>query len=261
MSREAEAKVQRGALTADEAEELFKTVDETGHTNEERARRERRHRQQKGVSVDVDPLSGSDPSGSDVEKRITRVAVGVSLAIVIVVVVGQVGFSLVRRLATESLSELATVRTVASALHSGVEWGGGFTSFPEDFAVLEADENTGRIEVTVVDTTSKNLLECFSTAQIQATAFCVNALLNPNIDTVIYHVNVHMGDDRTIETTKLFGFLKPTGNIVNLMTFTWNKTQTETGVNFTCTITGLDDDMQEMLRDQVTTGFTPVSRG
>ena len=261
MSREVEAKVQRGALTADEAEELFRTVDETGHTNEERARRERRHRQQKGVSVVVDPLSGSDPSGSDVEKRITRVAVGVSLAIVIVVVLGQVGYSIVRRLATESLSELATVRTVASALHSGVEWGGGFTSFPEDFAVLEADENTGRIEVTVVDTTSKNLLDCFSTAQIQATAFCVNALLNPNIDTVIYHVNVHMGDDRTIQTTQLFGFLKPTGNITNLMTFTWSKTQTATGVNFTCTITGLDADMQEMLRDQVTTGFTPVSRG
>ena len=259
MAREAEARVQHGALTEEEAEELFKTVDETGHTNEERARRERRHRQKKGVSVVVDPLSGSDPSGSDVEKRITRAAVGISLLIVVAVVLGQVLYSTVRRLATESLAEHATVRTVASALHTGVEWGDGFTSFPEDFSVLEADENTGRIEVTVVDTKSTTLLECFSSAQIQATAFCVNALLNPRIDTVTYHVNVHMGDDGVIQTTRLFGFLKPTGNITQLMTFTWSKTQTATGVNFTCTITGLDADMQETLRDQVTTGFTPVA--
>ena len=259
MAREVEPRVQRGALTEDEAEQLFRTVDETGHSNEERARRERRHRQKKGVSSVVDPLSGSDPAGADVEKRITWAAVGISLAIVVAVVFGQLAYSLVRRLATESLAEHATVRTVASALHTGVEWGDGFTSFPEDFSVLEADENTGRIEVVVVDTKSTTLLECFSSAQIRATAFCVNALLNPRIDTVTYHVNVHMGDDGVIQTTQLFGFLKPTGNITNLMTFTWSKTQTATGVNFTCTITGLDADMQATLRDQVTTGFTPVA--
>ena len=38
------ARRQTNALTADEAEKLFETVDETGHSNEEVARRERRRR-------------------------------------------------------------------------------------------------------------------------------------------------------------------------------------------------------------------------
>ena len=36
--RKERARIQRGALTAEEAEKLFATVDETGHTNEETAR-------------------------------------------------------------------------------------------------------------------------------------------------------------------------------------------------------------------------------
>ena len=44
------ARIQKGALNADEAEALFAKVDETGHTDEERARRERRHRKEKGAS-------------------------------------------------------------------------------------------------------------------------------------------------------------------------------------------------------------------
>ena len=42
------------------------------------------------------------------------------------------------------------------------------------------------------------------------------------------------------------------------MTFVWTKTQSETGVNFSCRITGIDGTLQEELRDQVTTSFTPV---
>ena len=63
----------------------------------------------------------------------------------------------------------------------------------------EADENTGRIEVTVVDSTSSSALECFSSSQVQATAFSVNALLNPNIDTVVYHVSVHADEDGAMQ--------------------------------------------------------------
>ena len=42
--RHVNARVQRGALSADEAEKLFSTVDHTGHSDEERARRQRAHR-------------------------------------------------------------------------------------------------------------------------------------------------------------------------------------------------------------------------
>ena len=164
------ARIQKGALNADEAEALFAKVDETGHTDEERARRERRHRKEKGTSVDVDPLTGDDPSGSNVEKVIARTAVGFVLLFLVGVVVFQVGFGVIRRANTANLSENANVRTVASALRGGVEWGNGFTQFPEDFSVQEADENTGRIEVTVTDTSSEKALECFAGSQVQATA-------------------------------------------------------------------------------------------
>ena len=114
------ARIQKGALNADEAEALFAKVDETGHTDEERARRERRHRKEKGASVDVDPLAGDDPSGSNVEKVIARTAVGFVLLFLLGVVVFQVGFGVIRRANTANLSESANVRTVASALRGGV---------------------------------------------------------------------------------------------------------------------------------------------
>lgn len=252
------ARVQKGALTADEAEALFATVDETGHSDEERARRERHRRKEKGAGVDVDPLTGDDPSGSNVEKVIAKTAVVFVLGFLVLVVGVQVFFGVLRRANTANLSENANVRSVASALQGGVEWGNGFTQFPEDFSVIEADENTGRIEVSVTDTTSDNSLECFAGSQVQATAFAVNALLNPNIDTVVYHVNVHLDDNSNIQTSSLFGFFKPTGDLTSFMTFTWTKTQSSSGVNFSCTITGIDAQLQSELRDQITTSFTPV---
>ena len=259
MARNSEvARIQKGALTADEAEALFSTVDHTGHSDEERARRPRAHRKEKGVSLDIDPLSEEDPSGSNVGKVITKTAVSFVAIFLVLVVVGQVAFGVVRRANTASLADDANVRTVASALRGGVEWGDGFTQFPEDFSVQEADENTGRIEVTVIDTDSENALDCFAGSQVQATAFAVNALLNPNIDTVVYHVNVHVGADGKMQRSTLFGFLKPTGDVKSFMTFVWTKTQSESGVNFSCRITGIDDVVQEELRDQVTTSFTPV---
>ena len=259
MARNSEvARIQKGALTADEAEALFSTVDHTGHSDEERARRQRAHRKEKGVSLDIDPLSEDDPSGSNVGKVITKTAVSFVAIFLVLVVVGQVAFGVIRRSNTASLAEDANVRTVASALRGGVEWGDGFTQFPEDFSVQEADENTGRIEVTVIDTSSQNALDCFAGSQVQATAFAVNALLNPNIDTVVYHVNVHVGEDGKMQRSTLFGFLKPTGDVSSFMTFVWTKTQSESGVNFSCRITGIDDAVQEELRDQVTTSFTPV---
>ena len=252
------ARVQKGALTADEAEALFSTVDHTGHSDEERARRQRAHRREKGVSLDIDPLSEDDPSGSNVGKVITRTAVSFVAIFLVLVVAGQVAFGFVRRSNTANLTEDANVRTVASALRGGVEWGDGFTQFPEDFSVQEADENTGRIEVTVIDTSSENSLECFAGSQVQATAFSVNALLNPNIDTVVYHVNVRLDENGNMQRSSLFGFLKLTGEVSPFMTFVWTKTQSEIGVNFSCRITGIDGTLQEELRDQVTTSFTPV---
>ena len=258
FKRHTDARRQRGALSADEAEQLFSTVDHSGHSDEERARRQRAHRREKGVSVDVDPLSGEDPSGSDLSKVMTRTTVTFVLVFLAVIVVGQVAFGVVRRLNTAHLADTASVRTVADALAGGVEWGNGFTQFPEDFTVQEADENTGTIEVSVVDSSSSSALECFSTSQVQATALAVNALLNPDIDTVIYHVSVHVGADGRMQQSSFFGFLKPTGDVTSFMTFVWQKTQSATGVNFSCTITGIDETVQAELRDQVTTSFTPV---
>lgn len=244
---------QRTAPTPDEVEAIFSDVDETGHTNASKARKERRRRKAKKAAVDVDPLSGDDPSGSNVSKIITKTAVSFVVILLLVVVLSQVACGIVRRAGTAQLAKDVDVKSVASALKNGVEWGNGFTQFPEDFSVQEADESTGHIEVTVVDTASKNEMECLSGSQIQAAALSVNALLNPNINQVVYHVNVHVGGDGKFQQSSLFGFLKPTGNIKQFATFVWTKSTTaDGGFNFTCMITGLDATSAENLRDKLT---------
>lgn len=250
------------SLTAAEAEELFAKVDNSGHTDEDSAERQRRRRQEKGHGVDVDPLSTDDPSGSNVGKRISRSAVLIVVVFVAMIVFTQVFVGAKRAENTANLSGNVNVYTVAAAIDGGIEWGNGFTQFPQDFSVQEADENTGRIEVSVTDTTSSNALECLSSSQIQATAFSVNSLLNPHIDTVIYHVSVHLDEDGNIQNSSPFGFLRPTGDLTPFITYVWTKTATSDGqVRFGCTVAGVDDELQELLRDQITSRATPLFGG
>lgn len=239
-------------LTPEEIEAIFADVDETGHTNASKALKEHSRRRAKKNAVEIDPLSGDDPSGSSIAKVMSRTAVLTVVVLLLVVVLTQVSCGLIRRAGTSRLAESADVRSVASALRNGVEWGDGFTQFPEDFSVQEADENSGRIEVTVVDTSSENELESLAGSQIQAAALAVNALLNPNINQVVYHVNVHLDDNGNFEQSSFFGFLKPTGEVHQFATFVWTKSVTSTGsVNFKCTITGIDADTAESLREKL----------
>lgn len=242
----------QNSLTAEEAEELFAKVDNSGHTNAKRAERQRIRRKEFGHGVEVDPLSADDPSGSNVGTVIKNTAALLVVALVGVIIFIQLYSSKMLSENTANLSNNVTVRTVADALDGGVEWGNGFTQFPQDFSVQEADQNTGRIEVSVVDTSSPNALVCFSNAQIQAAALSVNSLLNPQVNTVIYHVNVHMDDEGNIQQSSLFGFLRPTGDLKPFMTFIWTKNTASDGqVRFNCTISGVDSELQETLRLQV----------
>ena len=239
-------------LTDDEVEALFATVDETGHSNTATAEKEHRRRRRKGVGLEVDPLSGKDPSGSNVGAVIARTAVAFVVVLLIAIVGAQVGYGVMRRSSTANLTASVTPQSVASALQGGVEWGNGFTQFPEDFSVQEADEATGRVEVTVVDVTSANEMEAMSGGYIQATAFATNALLNPNINTVIYHIDVHDGGDGKIENAQLFGFLQPTTPVKNFMTFIFTKATSKSGgFNIFCTITGIDGPTMERLREKI----------
>ncbi|MDO4405042.1 MAG: hypothetical protein Q4C09_08400 [Atopobiaceae bacterium] len=258
MPRNPEVKrTMRGALSGEEAEELFTTVDETGHTNKERAKNQHSHREEKGTSLDIDPLAGEDPSGANTDRLITRSAIIFVTVFLFLVVISQVGWGYVRRVTTTTLAEDASMRSVVSALNMGVEWGGGFTQFPAEFTVQEADEHTHRIEVTVTDSTSSSELEAFATAQVQASAFSVNALLNPNIDTVVYHVRVRRDKQGHFQKSAFFGFLRPTGAATPFMTFVWSKRAADDGVRFDCTITGVDSATQERLHETITSKSTP----
>lgn len=239
-------------LTDEEVEALFATVDETGHSNTATAEKEHRRRRRRGVGLEVDPLSGKDPSGSNVGTVIARTAVAFVVVLLVAIVGAQVGYGVMRRSSTANLTASVTPRSVASALQGGVEWGNGFTQFPEDFSVQEADEATGRVEVTVVDVTSASEMEAMSGGYIQATAFATNALLNPNINTVIYHIDVHDGGDGKIENSQLFGFLQPTAPVKNFMTFIFTKATSKSGgFNIFCTITGIDGPTMERLREKI----------
>ena len=246
----------RSALSGDEAEKLFAAVDETGHTNEESAHKQRRENAQ---SFEFDPLAGVDPSGANTDQLITRSAIIFVSVFLVLVVILQVGWGYVRRVTTATLAEDASMRSVVSALNMGVEWGGGFTQFPSEFTVQEADERTHRIEVTVIDASSSSELDAFATAQVQASALSVNALLNPNIDTVVYHVKVRRDEEGRFQKSAFFGFLRPTGASLPFMTFVWTKNASQEGVRFNCAITGVDKQTQERLHSTITSKSTPAT--
>jgi hypothetical protein len=239
-------------LTAEEAEALFSTLDETGHVDPSVAAEEHENRREHKAGLRIDPLSGKDPSGSNVNEVIKRAAITFVIAILVAIILAQVSCGVARRVSTANLGEEVNVKTVTSAMKGGVEWGGGFTQFPSDFSVQEADEATGRIEVSVVDTSSTDVMELLSANQIQAGAFAVNAFMNQHINTVVYHVYVHVDDAGNIQKTQWFGMLEPTGPVKNLMTFVWTKTATpDGGYNWTSSITGIDADTYESIKDKL----------
>lgn len=260
MTRSVEVKrTTRGALSGEEAERLFATVDETGHTSEEQAKKRKNLRADNGEDTQFDPLAGEDPSGANTDRLITRSAIIFVMVFLVLVMILQVGWGYVRRVTTSTLAEDASMQSVVSALNMGVEWGGGFTQFPAEFTVQEADENTHRIEVTVTDSGSSSELDAFATAQVQASALSVNALLNPNIDTVVYHVKVRRDEAGRFQRDRFFGYLHPTGAATPFMTFVWTKTTSEEGVRFDCAITGMDNQTQENLHKTITSKSTPAT--
>ena len=235
-------------LTPEEVKQLFSEIDERGVVDPNRRARERK----RSEALNIDPLSGEDPSGSKVGLTITRAAVGFVVVVLVAIVGSQLWFGISRRLNTANLSESVTVASVERALKGGVEWGSGYTQFPEEFTIQEADETTGVIEVTVVDTTSENELQLLAGSQIQATAFATNALLNEKIDTVIYNVSVHRADDGSFQTSSFFGFLRPTGPLTSVVSFTWTKNASATGEgDWECHITGIDSEMAANLEEQL----------
>lgn len=238
-------------LSSDEAEKLFETVDETGHSNKEVAEIQRKRRAEKGNAQDVDPLSNTDPSGSTIDRTIRRTAVGFVVITLIVVTLAQTSCGVIRRVTTGHLSKEVNITTVSRSMRNGIGWGNGFTSFPEEFSVEQADESSGVVEVTVIDTTSNNAAEAFSSAQVQASALSINALLNPKVHAVIYHVNVRVDDHGNFLHNTMFGFLRPVGTVRNFMTFIWTKNTSDQGVNFTCQITGLDEETTTGIRDKL----------
>lgn len=250
-------------LTEDEAFELFSELDDSGtidplvayeHLRGDGkdakggvlARRRKRH-------AKVDPLSEEDPSGSKAGEAISRTAILCILGVLVFVVGMQVVYGVSRRLNTANLSERADKDTVSNALSSGVEWGNGFTQFPEQFTVDEADEHAGVIEVSVTDTDSKNELELLSNSQIQASALSTNALLNEKINRVVYKVYALIDDDGNFAHDRFFGFLPARGTRKAMLTFIWTKEKSAntTYIDWNLKIVGMNDKLTSKIQEQV----------
>lgn len=277
---------QKDKLTPDEVTELFSELDDSGlldpmrvrdrssrlrargdyvrHGNQfssdnqdERAEQESLANEQsearERAARSLDPLSGADPSGSTADRKITVMACVFMLLVLAIVLGMQIWYGVSRRLNTANLSETVNTRTVSSALDGGLEWGNGFTQFPERFRVEEADERTGIVEVTVVDTDSANELELFSNSQIQAAALATNALLNDSVNQVIYNVDVLVNDNGDIQHDRLFGFFPAQGTERQIFTFVWTKHKSESSSNidWELRIVGIDNDIAERIQEQV----------
>ena len=200
----------------------------------------------------VDPLSEDDPSGSQVSHTITRTAIGVVIAILLLIVGMQIGYGVMRRLNTANLSESVTTDTVSTALEGGLEWGNGFTQFPLDYTVDEASERTGNVEVTVLDTSAKSELELLSNGQIQAAALATNALLNDKIDRVVYNVHAIIDEDSNIQHDSFFGLFPARGHESAVLTFVWTKSSsTSSNIDWQMHIVSMDDEIAERIQKQV----------
>ena len=264
----------KNTLTPEEVTELFSEIDASGKLDPSLAKR-RSDRQRRldeareaGDSErveelelearsahvkDVDPLSDDDPSGSDVGHTITRTAIFVVVAMIVLVVGMQIGYGVMRRLNTANLSENVTYDSVKNAIEGGVEWGNGFTQFPQSFTVNEADERTGNVEVTVVDTESSNELELLSNGQIQAAALATNALLNDKIDRVVYNVHAYVGKDGTIQHSSFFGMVPATGTQRAILSFVWTKPAhgDTNNLDWQLRIVSMDDEITSRIQKQV----------
>lgn len=264
-------------LTPDQVTELFSELDESGVVDPARAgkrrarlwRRAAARRAGGDAAVDeldgiersrhhagkakIDPLSEQDPSGSKVGQTISRTAIAVIVGVLVFIVGMQIVYGVNRRLNTANLSERANRDTVALAMRSGVEWGNGFTQFPRDFTVDEANERTGVLEVSVVDTDSKNELEMLSSSQIQASALATNALLNDKINRVVYNVYALVNDAGDFQHDSFFGFIKAKGVRRAMLTFIWTKSESETtsNIDWELKIIGMDDDTTAAIQKQV----------
>lgn len=267
----------RHNMTPDEAEELFSELDASGvldpdraAAREGRAKRRLFMRRTAGATAvaereaadrersraragKIDPLSEQDPSGSQVGKTISRTAVVVILGVFVFVLGMQIVYGVSRRLNTANLSDRTNSETVEHAMESGVEWGNGFTQFPRDFAVDEASEKTGVVEVSVVDTDFRNELELLSNSQIQASALATNALLNEKINRVVYNVYALVDESGAFQHDSLFGFIPARGARRAMLTFVWTKSQSSVPANidWELKIIGMDDDLAEAIQEQV----------
>ena len=233
-------------LTPEEVTELFAQLDDSGVFDPGGPHRKRTRRT-------IDPLSDEDPSGSNVDHAISRAAMAVIIGVLLLVLGMQLWYGISRRLNTANLSDTANAQTVSLALEGGVEWGNGFTQFPRDFTVEEADERTGIVEVSVVDTESSNELELFSNSQIQAAALATNALLNDNINQVVYNVSARLDEDGNITSDHLFGLLPAQGEERVIFTFVWTKYRSgdSANIDWELRIIGMDEDIAGRIQEQV----------
>lgn len=223
-------------LAPEEVEELFSKIDASGVVRSERS------------EPAVDPLSDEDPSGSKVASSISRMGIAFIAGIIILVVGMQVGYGVMRRLNTANLSDTVTTETVSRALEGGVEWGNGFTQFPAEFTVEEADELTGVVEVSVVSAEAENELELFSNSQIEAAALATNALLNDNINRVVYNVSAYVDEDGNIVAGNGEG---QEARLVFTFIWTKNKSEASSNIDWGLRIVGMDEEIAGRIQTQV----------
>lgn len=223
-------------LAPEEVEELFSKIDASGVVRSERS------------EPAVDPLSDEDPSGSKVASSISRMGIAFIAGIIIFVVGMQVGYGVMRRLNTANLSDTVTTETVSRALEGGVEWGNGFTQFPAEFTVEEADELTGVVEVSVVSAEAENELELFSNSQIEAAALATNALLNDNINRVVYNVSAYVDEDGNIVAGNGEG---QEARLIFTFIWTKNKSEASSNIDWGLRIVGMDEEIAGRIQTQV----------
>lgn len=192
------------------------------------------HVREKRASGDVlDPIALNDPTGVSVERVVLRVGISVVVILVVGILLAQVACKNMRLSTIPNLGEGVTQERVQTALSNGILWGGEIVDFPSGAQVSLIDANTGVLQVTMVDDSTRSLEQLSSSAQTRAMVLAMSAFQDPAIKNVSIDVRGHVSAEDGTFTGK------SSDPVQSVLQITWTR-DPQDPTSFSSTMSGLD---------------------
>ena len=200
----------------------------------------------------VDPLSEDDPSGSKVGQTISRTAILVITLVLLGILGMQIWYGVARRLNTANLSRTSIAIRWSTPWHQA--WNGETALRSSRPTVDEADQRTGVVRVTVVDTRlAQRAGDAFELADPGRGAGDQRPAQHDKIDRVVYNVCALVNRAGDFSMIPSLGFSRPRETRRAVLTFIWTKSVSSYSnyIDWELKIVGMDDQTAQKIQEQV----------